>query len=506
MKLLIRNKFFSSVLGSFAVIFGFAFLLPLNTFSVYITSYINLKYEYITMHYGLFINLIFMFANTFSNSLGGYLENIIGFFPTIIVGFAILFVANLFFIFQQNIWLCYFLSMILGIGSGIANSLLGKNITLYVPEKKGLVSGILGFGIMIITATFALTGEKIINFEGYTLKEEEQLYPEYIAKNTYIYFLIGEICMPIGLIFALLLTYEYNPEENQQENSKTENNEEKLIKDQQENSPSDSKEEKLVNTQENKPIELTDEEKKLNKEKSKKKVIKVVKTFRYWRISLISFLINIAISFMVNTGRTFGAIIGINGNALQFAGVLQTLFVLILGPILGILVDKKGGLIILRIISISPFIMEVYGIQESVILGGIMNGLSKFGDVITTVAAFAFSLVCETKDEKGKDTSDKTCLKQKYAIMYFISGICCCLSSLLLFFETKDKFIYDDDDAHVSNEKTPMIDEKDNQNEGIPKNAEQDNSNEKTAQNAEQDNPNEEAPINTEQDNKDQTN
>lgn len=177
---------------------------------------------------------------------------------------------------------------------------------------------------------------------------------------------------------------------------------------------------------------------------------------------------------MVNTGRTFGAIIGINGNALQFAGILQVLFVLILGPILGILVDKKGGLIILRIVSIScilpsilmtffmendfifimcfiiyvlditglmvsfgPFIMEVYGIQESVILGGIMNGLSKFGDVMTTVAAFAFSLVCETKNEEGKDISDKTCLKQKYAIMYFISGICCCISSLLLFLKKK---------------------------------------------------------------------
>jgi len=526
MKLLIKSKFFSSVLGAFAVVFGFAFLLPLNTFSVYITSYIHYEYEYVTMHYGLFINLVFMFANTFSNSLGGYLENIIGFFPTIIVGFAIIFVANFIFIFQQNIWLCYFLSMILGIGVGIANSLLGKNITLYVPEKKGLVSGILGFGVMIITATFALTGEKIINFEGYTLGEEENFYPEDIAKNTYIYFLIGEICIPIGLIFTLLLTYEYNPEENQQENSKTENNDEKLIKNQEENSPSESKEEKLVNTQDNQAIELTDEEKKIKKENSKKKVKQVIKTFRYWRISLISFLINIAISFMVNTGRTFGAIIGINGNALQFAGVLQTLFVLILGPILGILVDKKGGLIILRIVSIScilpsilmtffmendfifilcfviyvlditglmvsfgPFIMEVYGIQESVILGGIMNGLSKFGDVITTVAAFAFSVVCETKNEEGKDKPDKACLKQKYAIMYFISGICCCLSSLLLFFETKDKFIYDEDNAHTQNEETPIIDEKDN-------------SNEKTAKNEEQDNPNKEAPKNSEQDNK----
>ena len=118
--------------------------------------------------------------------------------------------------------------------------------------------------------------------------------------------------------------------------------------------------------------------------------------------------------------------------------------------------------------------MEVYGIQESVILGGIMNGLSKFGDVITTVAAFAFSLVCETKNEEGKDISDKTCLKQKYAIMYFISGICCCISSLLLFFEKKDKFIYEDDDAHNPNKETPIIDEKNNQNELHPIIAEQD--------------------------------
>jgi hypothetical protein len=214
---------------------------------------------------------------------------------------------------------------------------------------------------------------------------------------------------------------------------------------------------------------------------------------------------------MVNTGRTFGAIIGINGNALQFAGVLQTLFVLILGPILGILVDKKGGLIILRIVSIScilpsilltffmendfifilcfiiyvlditglmvsfgPFIMDVYGIQESVILGGIMNGLSKFGDAITTVAAFAFSLVCETKNKEGKEEVDKTCLKQKYAIMYFISGICCCLSSLLLFFEKKDKFIYDDE---IPNVETRINVEKDNPNEEAPLNSQQDNPN-----------------------------
>ena len=64
---------------------------------------------------------------------------------------------------------------------------------------------------------------------------------------------------------------------------------------------------------------------------------------------------NFSISFMISTGRTFGALIGINGNALQYAGILQT-FVSVIGPILGIIVDKKGPLLILRIFSIFKYI------------------------------------------------------------------------------------------------------------------------------------------------------
>ena len=55
---------------------------------------------------------------------------------------------------------------------------------------------------------------------------------------------------------------------------------------------------------------------------------------------------NFSILFITSTARTFGDLIGINGNALQFARVIQTLAVLILGPVLGILVDKKGPLLL----------------------------------------------------------------------------------------------------------------------------------------------------------------
>ena len=461
----LKNKYTSSLIASLAIYFTLSFILPINNFAVYITSYINIKQHFVTMHYGLFINLIFGFANTFSSSLGGFLENYIGFLYTVIVGIIIVFITNLVFIFQQNIWLCYVLCIFFGIGTGISVSLLGKNLILYVPEKKGIVSGIIGMATIIFCALFAVGGEKLINPKGEGVNDDD-LYREGIANKTYIYFLIGECFIPVGLIIFLLFIHEYKKEDNSEDNStqaiKEENNDKV--------NEVDNKEEEKKEDNPNK------EEGKLNLEITKKKVKQVIKTFRFWKITLISFFINFAISFMINTGRTFGAIIGINGNALQFAGMFQLLAVIAMVPTLGKGVDKKGPLPFLRLISIvcilpgillaflmentfvfisafiifvigitglmmtlNPFIMEVYGIQESVILGGFIGGFTKIGDVITTVVPFLFSIFC--KDDDNKDM-EEDCLKKKYAVMYIISSISCGISTLLLFFETNDKYIY----------------------------------------------------------------
>ena len=446
----IKNKFISTIIGTLAIYIGVAFILPLNNFSVYITSYIHLAQPYVTMHYGMFINLIFSFSNSFSHPLGGYIENYIGFKKTILLGFSILFIGNLIFIFQQNIWLCYFLAIILGIGTGIGTSVLGKNITFYSPKKKGMISGIMGLGILLITSTFALTGEKIISYGGYTLKKDEKFYPENIAKRTYIYFLVGEICIPIALILARIFIYEYKPEENQQE---------PVIE---QKVPNEDKPKPVLNTEQKERNEFQNNFKKQN-------VLQAIKTFRYLRITAISFFINFSISFMINTGRTFGALIGIDGSALQFFMIIQAISLIIVGPILGVLVDKKGSLFILRIVAFSsiipgvllcffmditwvfilaltictlnitglmvsfgPFIMEVFGIQESVILGGIINGFSKLADLITTIVAFVFSLKYVEVNE----------LKIPYRIMYIISAICCSMSTCLLLIEKNEKFAY----------------------------------------------------------------
>ena len=209
---LIKNKFISTIIGTLAVYLGLAYIIPIGNFSVYITSFIHLKQEFVTMHYGMFINLIFHFAAVLSHPLGGVIENKIGFLFTIYTGFIILFIGNLAFIFQQNLWLCGGLCIIMGIGEGIAYSLLMKNLTFYAPKKKGIISGAMGIGITVAISIFSLIGEKIIAFNGYTLRDKEEFYPEHIAERTYLYFMIGIFSIPISMIISTIFLYEYKPE------------------------------------------------------------------------------------------------------------------------------------------------------------------------------------------------------------------------------------------------------------------------------------------------------
>jgi MFS family permease len=345
----------------------------------------------------------------------------------------------------------------LGIGTGISVSLLGKNLTFYSPAKKGIINGLFFFGLLIVTAIFVLSGEKIIAFDAHTIENDEEFYPEKIAERIKIYLIIGEFSVAIGLILGLIFLFEYKAEENGE------------IKE---------------------TIEQESSENLIKPDDTKRKIKQVLLSLRFWRITSIIFLINFAVAFMINTGRTFGSLIGIDGTALQYANTFQTLVIVLTGPILGIVVDKKGPVLIMLLASITsiitallflffmdisfifitafvltvlgvtqinisfgPFIMEVYGIQESVILGGIMSGIAKIGDIITTVAAFLVSL--PNDEEKDNPQLKKENLKKAYKILYLISAIFCGISTILIFFESKEKFIYETNSKEdVVNEET----------------------------------------------------
>jgi Na+/melibiose symporter-like transporter len=360
-------------------------------------------------------------------------------------------------------------------GAGIANSLSGKNLAFFKLDKKALLMS----GMMVITTVllggFSIFGEKLINPDGYTLKRNEEYYKYKYSSRTYIYFTFGFFSIPIGTIIFLLLIVEYKKNKSEalkeeEPDKKEEMNEENNIK----NTEKDYENEIDNNKTEEGDIIIEKELKTMNKTRNLKKIIK---TLRFWRLSFIQFLITFSFSFILGTGRTFGALIGIDGNVLQFLMLLQSFALVLVGPILGIFVDKKGPLNLLRIGSLicmipgllltfltrntlaftvsfvisvlalitivvcfAPFIMEVYGIQESVILGGIMSVFSKLSEVITTVVAFVISLFY-SKDE----------IITPYQIMYITGVGCCLLSFVLLMFESMEKHKYEEDGEDLGN-------------------------------------------------------
>ena len=59
----------------------------------------------------------------------------------------------------------------------------------------------------------------------------------------------------------------------------------------------------------------------------------------------------------------------------------------------------------------TPLIMEVYGIQESVILGGLIATISKVSEIVSTVVAFSVSFIY-----KGNS------IRIPYKIIYILSS------------------------------------------------------------------------------------
>ena len=628
---IIKNKFKSTIVGSLGIYFGFGYVLPMSYLSVYITSFIHIKQNFVNMHYGYFLNLILTLAMTFSVSFGGLLENKLGYTFTTLLGTIIIFISNFFFFKIQNIWICYFLTLLLGVGAGITTSLLGKNLTLYYPNKKGLIVSLFGMALILVAGLFLLIGEKIISPAGETLGENEEVYKPETAERTYLYFMLGFFTIPIGDIIFLLFAHEYkkpiesdliipennneneniindndkkeeqkenhpelindekeeekqNKEKNEEdekiingENKKEEEEKQNLIKNEEEkkeinevkeeekqileekeneqkeiddvkeneemkqnlekkekeivevNEEKEDEKEKIdtekkendineekedekekINSdkKENEQIEINkmkEEDVKLNildiqfeKEKRKKKIKKIIKTFRFWKIATASFLLSFPISFMMTTGRTFGALIGIKGGALQFLTIAQGAAIIIVGPIFGIISDKKGPLLILRIASIvsilpgilllffidntvlymisfvfiavglvsrmvsfNPLLMEIYGIEESVILGGIINGMGKVGEVITVVAAFAISFKYQGNE-----------IKTPYKIIFIVGSACSLLSLILLLFESRKKYEYEEEMDKLN----PLIDN-DNLTEIVQNNGTNNNDN-----------------------------
>ena len=488
---LIKNKFISTCIGGVGLFAGLSIVFCIGGLSVYITSYIHYHQDFVTMHYGYFFNLISDFATTIGTGIGGILENKIGFTFTTLLGTTIALVCDIFFFKIANIWLCYILIFLIGIGIGIGTSLLGKNVMLYLPKKKGLLSSVLQIMLILIIAPVGLLGEKLIAHDGETLKEGQEFYSEKTANNTYLFFMLAFFTIPIGDLIFLIFNYEYqedkkkdtiNPvkvddnEDNKKDEDKVENSINENENEQKEENGEQTNDQPKEEEEEDSPINYNILEEMQNSNSYRNQKIKtVLKTFRFWRMFLASFLLSFPMTFLNTTGRTFGALIGIDGGALQFLIVLQSGSLIIFGLIFGCLTDKKGPLLIFRFgiiisilptvllflfldiqgvyllsficvsiassaksVSFGPLFMEVYGIRESVILGAVLAGGNIIAEILTTILAFVIPFYYTTEE-----------LKEPYKIVYLVGIITTSLSFVIFLFERGKKFDYEVDTSDL---------------------------------------------------------
>ena len=99
----------------------------------------------------------------------------------------------------------------------------GKNVCLYYPNKRSIISAsIMSFNV-IIGAFMSVFGEKIINPEKYVLKNDETYYPLNIAKNYIKFYSISLIIIPICTLISLPFLKKYI-DINQNKNDKFDNN------------------------------------------------------------------------------------------------------------------------------------------------------------------------------------------------------------------------------------------------------------------------------------------
>ena len=489
---IIKNKYISSRIGAVGILIAVCFISNISCLSVYITSFIHLKQDFVTMHYGYFFYLILDLSTSFSQSFGGMLESKIGFTFTTLLGTLIVAAGDGMIFKMQNIWVCYAATLVMGVGFGIATSLLIKNLTLYKPKKKGIITSFFQLYILAWSGGYLITGEKVIAHGGETLKDGQEFYTNDIAERTYIYFMIGFFALPFGDLIFLLFTYEYKetkykgtivPQNNPEQDDNKVNNEDVNNTNEQINDADDEQNEKKDEEHNEKEGEAQEtssflEEMQKSDAYIKKKIKKVLKTWRFWRLALTTFLLSFPMSFLNITGRTYGALIGINGEALQYLVLAQAGGITLFVPFLGCLSDKKSPVVVLIIssilaiipgillffwqeytfiymtaltingivdaakkVSLNPLLMEVYGIRESVILSGIINGFGTLNEVINIVSAFVVSIFYPGKE-----------IESRFKLIFIAGSASALLSLILLFFESKKPFDYKEDNIDSSNE------------------------------------------------------
>jgi len=477
-------------------------------FTAYTTSYIHLKQDWVTIHYGVINSPLYLMTTKLIGPIGGYMEKKIGGKDTIIFG-GITVVISLFCLhLQQNIWIYYFLTVLLGIGLGCCNQICLRNICIFKPKKKGFMLSTIATGTTIFFGLFFYCSEKYINYHDYSLNKgtENQFYPEYISQRyqKFIVFLIYSYSIMVILSVLFYRENNSNDESNTEKNinkiemNNIENNGENNIKNSNsemnninnsqiifnESStmlnniklPSSSnikepekkvnKKKKIIKPKEKKPI--------IKDEKYKQNMKKVIKSKRFWRLAFYNFL-SPFISYLIMANFKNFRILMFSARLNRIIGVILGIFKLLIAPIVGFIVDKSGSIKILKTLCLLRIII---GILMALFLDSpTFNLLLAFASEIATVGqknsfipfiynifGIEYSIEIEGMFGIGEGIcnlfsavmsffisylSGSTTfggLKLHYRCLYLFGSFLSTIAFLLINFENEEIFEYDEDE------------------------------------------------------------
>jgi MFS family permease len=433
-------KGLSSLLSSIINIFGYFSIWIMGNSIVYLIS-LRRKYNpNLTFSYGYFLIPIMDLVLCLASPIGGIIEDKIGGKKTIFLSTSIMCASFSLMYFSKNIFFDYMIMCLIGIGLAIGINITRKNVCSFFLNRKALISGILFLVPGFLCAFQNMFNEKyILNPLSESPTIDNLYYNEKIASNFQKLIISEIVLLIITCVFTLLLYFPNNPKETIKygfgENAMKDNV---------------------------KSIETTK-----NKSSKQMKLKKAIYNIRAVKLFIMIFLFFPTINFINITWRAIGIYYKINTYYLQMTGALYSITGCVSAIIFALIGDRIQFRILFVIFSfvltvtsfafpasfnydiffisevlimafilrgynivVYPHILKVYGVENSIEIGGIIRSSEGICEILSIILAFYI---------ENNFSGNKT---YAFKLMYIISGCCNLISLILGLSESDDKFNY----------------------------------------------------------------
>ena len=438
-----NTRFIFSLISAIIYQLGSQVVVTIGNFCVYFASYIHLYQDWVNIQScNIMAPTILLLLAIFS-PISGIIEKYIGPKLTLLLSSIIVQFCLILYYFQNNLYIFYAISVLIGIGNGISAGVPIKNACLYFPKRKGIINSTIIFLGGVTSMLYLIIGEKIINPEKKPIerKNNNPVYPEDVANRAYYYFVFTMIVFPILTIIALLLFYEYVPRENQNGNN-----------------------EKMIPKKKG-PMRTETKE--------------IIGSFRFWRNMIIITLMPFWVYFLTATYRAYSTLIGLDQNFISYLPSIITFLSAMIGLIWGYIFDKFGfqkiimimsiiciilsiyftifignkvfytiGLITSTFISrvgmmsvINPHIMQVFEFRNYLIIGGFARSFNQLSFFIAATISVILSVKNKTADS----------LETPYRIIASVGIVLSIIGFIFSFYEDDSKFNTKTDDSQREN-------------------------------------------------------